>query len=122
VHNVFGEEEAREICGMTVCPHNRRDQLVWAEGQNDDFIVRSDYHLAKETGFKEEGRCSNANILKNWWKGVWKIKGASVVKTFIWQACNNILPTKEMLCRRKIVQDPFCPVCVLAIETVDNIL
>ena len=30
---------------------------------------------------------------------------------FLWRACNNILPTKENLCRRKISNDPKCPLC-----------
>lgn len=45
-----------------------------------------------------------------------------MVKSFIWQACNNILPTKKMLCKRKIIKDPFCSICVLATETVGHIL
>ena len=31
------------------------------------------------------------------WQGIWNISGARVVKMFLWQACNNILPTKEKL-------------------------
>jgi hypothetical protein len=48
VRNIFNEEEAKEICGMVVCPRNRKDQLVWAGGKNGVFTVRSAYHLAHE--------------------------------------------------------------------------
>jgi len=30
---------------------------------------------------------------------------------FLWRACNDILPTKENLCKRRIVDDPICPMC-----------
>ncbi|XP_059441892.1 uncharacterized protein LOC132174217 [Corylus avellana] len=122
VQNVFTEVEAREICGMVVCPTTRRDRLVWAGGKHGVFTVRSAYHLAKEIGQREEGSCSKENLQKKVWKGIWKIQGASVVKTFMWQACNNILPTKEMLYKRKIVQEPSCPICGLTNETVGHIL
>ncbi|XP_059450800.1 uncharacterized protein LOC132181566 [Corylus avellana] len=72
--------------------------------------------------WSREGSCSKENLQKKVWKGIWKIQGASVVKTFMWQACNNILPTKEVLYKRKIVQEPSCPICGLANETVDHIL
>ena len=38
------------------------------------------------------------------------------------QACNNILPTKENLCKRKITDDPLCPMCRLEVETVGHAL
>ncbi|XP_059458269.1 uncharacterized protein LOC132187853 [Corylus avellana] len=122
VHNVFNEEEAREICGMVVCPNTRSDRLVWAGEKNGVFTVRSAYHLAKALGLREEGSCSEDTRLKRVWKGIWKIRGASVVKTFMWQACNNILPTKEVLHKRKITQDPLCPIYGLKTETVGHIL
>jgi hypothetical protein len=48
VHNMFNEEEAREICGIVVCPRTRSDQLVWAGEKNGKFSVKSAYHMAKE--------------------------------------------------------------------------
>jgi hypothetical protein len=45
-----------------------------------------------------------------------------VVKTFLWQACNNILPTKELLFKRRITVDPLCPICGLVAESIDHIL
>lgn len=78
--------------------------------------------LAKEIGLREEGSYSKENMLKSLWKGIWKIKGASVVKTFMWQACNNILPTKEMLYKRKIDRSRPFMLCGLTTETVGHIL
>jgi hypothetical protein len=44
------------------------------------------------------------------------------VKTFLWQACNNILPTKELLFKRHISDDPLCPICGLVTESIAHIL
>jgi hypothetical protein len=35
----------------------------------------------------------------------------------MWRACQNILPTKDNLVKRKIIQDPLCPICGLEPET-----
>jgi hypothetical protein len=113
VNALFNAEEAKEICGMVVCPQRREDQLVWVGTKNGEFTVRSAYHLAHEIECVDEGSCSNACEIKSVWKVIWKIKGSRVVKTFLWQACNNILPTKELLFKRCITTDPLCPICGL---------
>jgi hypothetical protein len=44
-------------------------------------------------------------------------QGPKVVQTFLWKACQNILPTKENLYRRHITQDSLCPICGREDET-----
>ena len=41
---------------------------------------------------------------------------------FLWQACNNILPAKENLWKRKIIDDPLCSMCQSEVETVGHTL
>lgn len=45
-----------------------------------------------------------------------------MVKTFLWKACSDILPTKELLFRRHVTLDPLCPICGLESETIGHIL
>jgi hypothetical protein len=95
LHNVFIEEEAKVIYSIIVCFQQRNDQLVWAGTRHIDFTVHSAFHMLKEKGIDEEGNSSNAQQLQAIWKGIWKIQGARVVKTFLWQAYNNILRTHK---------------------------
>ena len=37
--------------------------------------------------------------------------GTPKVKTFVWQACSDILPTRTNLCRKKIPLDPAYAIC-----------
>lgn len=96
--------------------------MVWAGTKDGEFTVCSAYHMANEGSIRDEGSCSNTQQLRMLWKGIWSIKGARVVKTFMWQACNDILPTKERLCKRHITPDPLCPICRLETETLEHIL
>ena len=59
---------------------------------------------------------------KKVWKAIWKMQVPPKVKNFIWQACRNVLPTKQALMRRKIIADPICERCKLVVEDVEHAL
>ena len=107
---------------MVACPRRSEDQLVWASTKNGDFTIRSTYHIAYKSDRAEEGNFYNVHELKTAWKAIWRIKGSRMVKTFLWQACNNIMSTKELLFKRRITPDFLCPICGLVAESIDHIL
>jgi hypothetical protein len=39
----------------------------------------------------------------------------NVEKHFLWKASHEILPTCSNLFRRKIIDDPMCPICGLGV-------
>lgn len=51
------------------------------------------------------------------WKFMWQLKVPRTVQLFLWRGCNDILPTKEKLFKRKIIDDPLCPLCGKEPET-----
>lgn len=97
-------------------------QVVWVGNRSGIFSVGSAYDLAKELSQQDVGGSSNTKSMKSLWKQIWRIQGPRVVKMFLWQACNNILPTKENLFKRKITDDPLCPICWKKVETVGHVL
>lgn len=72
---------------------------------------------------EEEGQaeCSTRNSSSDVWRKIWKLPVPNVEKNFIWKACHEILPTRENLHRRKIIDDPACPICGLEVETAFHI-
>lgn len=42
------------------------------------------------------------------WKAIWQLNVPSRVKLFMWQAYQNILPTKMNLACKKITENAFC--------------
>jgi hypothetical protein len=122
IHEIFLEEEANMICGLPICPGSQRDRLEWMGTKNGMFTVKSAYHLSKELCDFTIGSCSNSDSNSEQWKNVWCIKGAPVVKTFLWQACNEILPTRANLFRKKVIFSPLCPICELETETTAHVL
>jgi hypothetical protein len=122
IRAVFMEEEVEKICGTAICPRTQHDRVIWIRNKSGECSVRSAYHLAKELGAREECGCSSIDSMMPLWKQIWRIDVLRVVRIFLWQACNNIIPTKENLFKKRITDDPLCPICGLDVETVGHIL
>jgi hypothetical protein len=56
------------------------------------------------------------------WRGIWNLQISNAGKNFVWRACNNLLPTRDNLLQRKVVNDLRCPICNLESETTYHIL
>jgi len=48
---------------------------------------------------------------------IWSLRVPNPVKVFMWKACHNILPTKENLFKRRVVDNKLCPCCEREEET-----
>ena len=53
----------------------------------------------------------------NLWKGIWSLQIHNKVKNLLWRACRGVMPTKEALVRRTIIEDPLCDGCHETHET-----
>lgn len=56
------------------------------------------------------------------WPRLWKLNLPNKIKVFGCRACQEILPTKENLARRKITEDGICELCKQEAETVLHVL
>ena len=56
------------------------------------------------------------------WGRLWKLPIPNAEKFFLWQACHDIVPTKECLYKRKVTTDALCPICALEEEASFHIL
>jgi hypothetical protein len=96
---------------------NQEDILIWRGTKNGVFSVKSAYYLQKEVeSFSMAGNSSRGDVTKfGRGSGICRFQ-VRVEKKFLWHACNEILPTRENLCRRKIIMDPLCPLCGIKVE------
>jgi hypothetical protein len=84
--------------------------------------VQSAYHFEKGMVESCKGCSSNMEASSLIWKKVWNVKCLRVVKSFLWKACNNILPTKGKLHKIGVTQEPMCPICGMKPETMGHSL
>ena len=103
-----------------------KDSVIWGWTNNGRFTIKSAYGVAqkwlKECSKRSElGSCSNNSKMKVIWKVVWQLQCPSKIRHFLWNACKNILPTKNRLMGRGVGQKDSCTMCGCS-ETTGHIL
>ncbi len=123
VREVFSEWEANAIVSIPLPPHKRRDRLFWDDTKSGLFSVKSAYHFQlRHRAAARTGECSEVRRDRKFWKFLWALSIPPKVKSFLWRACNAILPTNAMLHRRHMRKDDCCPCCCYDFESVEHAL
>jgi ribonuclease HI len=122
IRSIFWEDEAEIICSLPLSRYWSKDKLIWKGTKNGEFTVRSAYFLEQERMRAMTGEGSNTKDGEHIWKAIWSLKVPNSTKVFMWRACCNILPTRDNLGRRGVVDDVVCPLCNREEETVIHAL
>ena len=84
--------------------------------------MKTAYKIALGLKNQSQGEHSQAQQNGRLWKNVWKLNVPPKVRTLLWRACSNILPTKDNLQRRKVQVDARCEICSQHLETPCHVL
>ncbi|XP_059428496.1 uncharacterized protein LOC132162251 [Corylus avellana] len=122
INSIFNSEEARMIMSLPLSLTNQPDCQIWRGSANGEFTVKSAYHMVKEQEAIIKAESSARAGTNELWKVLWNLPLPNIEKVFMWQACNNLLPTKDNLLRRKVSNDPYCPMYENEAETTGHIL
>lgn len=63
---------------------------------------------------EDHSTTSNSDL----WRKLWNLKISPKVKHFLWRACTNCLPTKDMLQSKRVHLNNICPICNVLSESV----
>ena len=96
--------------------------MVWRGTKTGMFSVRRAYYIQLELDTRNATASSNHIETSSIWTFIWALDIPNAEKNFLWKACHDILPTKANLCKRKIIDDPSCPLCEREPETVIHVL
>ena len=97
--------------------------MIWMHQRKGIFIVKSTYKVARAV--LSEGKVAESSrgcVGKDVWPAIWKLRIPNKIKVFGWKACNEILPTRLNLSKRKIIVDAMCPICLRFPESVFHAL
>lgn len=94
LREVFGEELAVQIGQTPISSLYGNDQHIWRCTKNEEFSVKSAYHLANSCFMHDRGESSNASHFSDTWKSIWRLK----VPTWSNSLCGE---PAMMLCQRK---------------------
>ena len=97
--------------------------MIWMHQRKGIFIVKFAYKVARAV--LSEGKVvesSRGCAGKDLWPAIWKLRIPNKIKVFGWRACNEILPTRLNLSKRKIIANAMCPICLRFPESVVHVL
>jgi hypothetical protein len=98
-------------------PNLSPNHLIWLGTKNENFSVRSAYHLGLEIIKRGRGQTSQVEKGTDVWRSLWNLQVPNPIKMFLWRACNDILLTRKNLLRRRVIVDGKCPWCNLEEKT-----
>lgn len=107
----FCREEADAICKIPLSRRYIADSVVWMHTKSGRYTIRSGYHVARKFLRNDDGIGSSRGVSQQVWKRIWHLHVPNKIKIFGWRACQDILPTRVNLGRRKIITERGCQGC-----------
>ena len=118
----FAQKTCEEILATPLNNVNPRDVLVWKENRAKKFTVRTAYRIAVRLRNPNYTEHSSAQSHGPTWRKIWRLNVPPKVRTFLWRACSNCLPTKENLLKRRVKGEAKCEICCQKPETASHVL
>ena len=91
-------------------------------GCQQKFTIKLAYWVALDLQNKYLAEHSQARHDGSVWRKIWRLNVPPKVRTLLWRAYSNILPTRENLQRRKVQIDPKCEICLQHPKTTCHVL
>ena len=111
LYGLFNMEEAELIKTIPLSSEASEDVLFWPHSSNGQYSCKTGYRCIKmEEELTGEPQVST-NDEKQLWSGVWSMRVPPKVKTLLWRACYEAMPTKNALFHWTISMDPLCVRC-----------
>lgn len=105
----------------TLSHQNIEEELIWHFEKDDEYSVRSAYHLCMSKKVNKHPGPSNVQH-QRLWHLIWKILISHKVRMLLWRAAKNILPTRGNLRKKGMHLDHSCPFCNDNMEIVEHII
>nr|POE85249.1 putative ribonuclease h protein [Quercus suber] len=119
---IFLPCEAKMVCAIPLSLADSPDWLFWPKTSSGTYSVKSGYKLLREVDDIETPSASDLSGNRDVWKQIWKLHVPIRIRTLLWRACCESLPSKVNLVRRKLLIDATCPNCSLEPETITHAL
>lgn len=110
IRGIFNSEDAQAICKIPLSRWGMEDRLMWNPSHNGLFTVISTYVLAHTREIEKKVEPSYLGEMEKRWKSIWRIEVQGSVKHFLWKATNNLLPTRDNLVKKRVIENDVCPI------------
>ena len=114
--DIFLPFEAQRIKSIPLCVMDKKDCLSWPRCKSGSYSVKTGYQLLCEFEMNSLPSSSDSEVIKCFWKDIWRLKVPNKVKVLLWRACSRALPTKVNLQKRRVVDNSTCDQCGCMVE------
>ena len=122
VDRVFLPEEAATIKAIPLSLFAQNDLPFWPFSRDGRFSVKSGYHRLMELDETEMHGTTQTGTAAPVWKTIWRLNVPNRVKSLVWRAGRDALPTRVNLVRRRVLTDALCPECKVQSEDTQHAL
>ncbi|XP_043693124.1 uncharacterized protein LOC122643575 [Telopea speciosissima] len=126
---LFSPREVTAILAIKLPVFPSPDTLIWGGDKKGIFSVKYAYHLSCNIRDQQQALNSSSSRTHSWdlvpsstWKLIWNCQSYPKIKSFMWKACAQGLPTSENLIKRQMQVDLLCRRCGSCNESMDHIL
>ena len=120
VDALFLPHEVEVIKAIPISNNLPEDKQIWAWSTNGAFSIKNAYWVASQMSLAEStGSSSDGNQERSFRKRLWQINVPHKIRHFAWRACRDILPLKNNLVKRNVLQVDTCDRC--NVEAKDSI-
>ncbi|OMO70992.1 reverse transcriptase [Corchorus capsularis] len=100
------------------------DKLKWIHAKDGNYTVKSGYQVMKQVEVMRNNQVptSSYRINVDIWKYIWNLKIPSKLQVFMWRLCHNAVATMYNLWKRRLKDNPLCPICFSYEETVEHMI
>lgn len=121
---VRGIIEGKAILHIFLSRRTIPDSILWLPNEIGVYSIKSSYNTAKMlsievNSLEESSRSKNRCMI---WPKLWKLHTPNKIKVFGWRVCQDIMPTRENLVRRRIIKDGTYELCKQASESMLHVL
>ena len=113
ISDIFNSRDKDLILQIPLSSRRDEDVWYWLADSRGCYSVRSCYKMLTST---------SPNPFTSVWRKLWKLKVPNKVKSFIWRAATNVLPTATNLTSKSVDIPSTCAVCNAHEETVTHAL
>ncbi|XP_024155813.1 uncharacterized protein LOC112163786 [Rosa chinensis] len=120
LESLFPSEDVEVISSIPLSSRCPEDKLIWHYDSKGVFLVSSAYVVARDSLILPVMATSSSSphqLIDTFWKKFWKCKVPGKVKLCLWKACQDFLPTRSNLVKKKMEVELFCPLCENEEET-----
>ena len=101
----FFSHKAQAILSIPLSSRRTSDMLVQRGTKNGTYSTKKAYRMLHEAELASKSRTLNCSAQGVFQKEIWNLNIPSKLKHFLSRACNDSLPTKKNLFRRKVTQN-----------------